>query len=100
MSTTLALCPSSDVVYPVIVAHDAYAVGIYMARHDSEQLTVGVMPQRERVGIVGASAEQVAKDMEASLAPGAAPDFNPTSFKDRLRLRRLLAAQAHGDNRE
>lgn len=96
MSKMLALCPTVGVQYPVIVAHDAYAVGYYVSVIDEGRVSVGVMPRRERVGVVGATAEQVVKDMrvqlEAESRGEVAPNFDPNDFKARLRLRRKLAA--------
>lgn len=95
MATTLVLCPQPDIAFPVIVAHDAYAVGVFMPRYDAETVTVGIMPRVSPVGVVGATAEQVIANL---VSVSAAPDFNAASFKDRLRLRRKLAAADKSDN--
>lgn len=99
MSTTLALCPQAGIRYPVIVAHDAYAVCL-TGNTDDDRVSVGIMPTRERVGVVGASAEQVMADLKATIEAEAAGEkpvsFDPNDFKTRLRLRRKLAGG--GDN--
>lgn len=100
MNVTLALCPQTGIRYPVIVAHDSYAVGYAHQPGDDNTVSVGVMPLHEKVGIVGATAEQVIADMRETLAREAAGEipvnFDPNDFKTRLRLRRKLAET--GDN--
>ena len=76
-----------DIALPLIVAHRAYATGYYI-EPETARLSVGVMPTQFVPGIMGATVAQL-----AAAAPPAeeTPDFNPTTFRDRLRLRRKLA---------
>lgn len=88
MNATLALCPVEGVRYPVIVAPHAYAV-LVKALNDVD-VFVAVQPVPDgKVGVIGASAEDVMADLQATF--DAPPTFDATDFATRLRLRRMLA---------
>ena len=96
MSATLAFVPLAGLPYPVTVGFGAYAVGIYTPDIRDSVVQLGVMPQREYTGVVGATVEQVAADLAAQVDAGAPPTFDPQDWKAKLRLRRLTTAK--GDN--
>lgn len=91
MSTNLGFFERSDALFPVIVAHDAYAVAYVGRCLEGGQVTVGVMPTREIPGVVGASQEKLVERAEEILGASTIPNFDTNDFKARLALRRLLA---------